>query len=232
MWRLAFAFSVAALLLGSVGTAAATHRWENLSWATTDGTVELYGDTTALGRAWDVYSDDVLDDWDASSHIVLDRDPQGKQGAVRVRSGNFGPSGWLGIAVVWINDSNHIVAGAVSLNDWYWAADFGYDEIERRFVYCQEVGHILGLGHQYVPGDSCMNDAVSGRRRRARPNAHDLEELATIYRHPSGYNSGEFVSDSDRLCGQTPCRQRSLRQVVIDVFPPHRVDDGAGTGSP
>ncbi|MDP8928119.1 MAG: hypothetical protein M3O70_05965, partial [Actinomycetota bacterium] len=76
------------------------------------------------------------------------------------------------------------------------------------------------------------NDAVSGRRRRARPNAHDLEELATIYRHPSGYNSGEFVSDSDRRCGQTPCRQRSLRQVVIDVFPPHRVDDGAGTGSP
>ncbi len=113
-WKL-FAILVVGLLLLAPATATAQHRWGDLSWATTDGVVELYADTTALGRAWNTYSSEVLSDWDASGHVVLDRIPQGKQGAVRVRSGNFGPSGWLGIAVVWINDADHIVASAVSL---------------------------------------------------------------------------------------------------------------------
>lgn len=217
--RATFAALLAALLLMAPAAATANHQWANLSWATTDGIVELYADTTALGRAWDVYSDSMLADWDSSRHVVIDRSPQGKQGAVRVRGSNFGPSGWLGIAVVWINDAEHIVAGEVALNDWYWSADFGYDEIERHLVYCQEIGHVLGLSHQYVPGDSCMNDAATGRNRRTRPNSHDLEELARIYRHPAGYNSGEFVSDPDRPCDQRPCRQRRLRRVVVDVVP-------------
>lgn len=209
---------VAAVLLVVPLPATAGHRWDRLSWATTDGVVELQADTAALGRAWNVYSSDVLADWDASAHVVVDRDPHGKQGIVGVRSGNFGPSGWLGVAVVWVDDADHIVAGDVVLNDWYWVGDLGYDEIERHLVYCQEVGHVLGLSHQYAPGDSCMNDAATGRRRHARPNAHDLEELARIYRHPAGYNSGELVSDPDRLCGRRPCRQRTLRQIVVDLF--------------
>lgn len=40
---------------------------------------------------------------------------------------------------------------------------------------CQELGHGLGLDHQFVP-DSCMGNVVYGQ-----PNAHDYEQLLEIY---------------------------------------------------
>lgn len=203
-----FAF-VAVLALGTV--VYATHSWGPYHWARTSNpfTVKL-GDN--VSSAWDSYITTASTDWSASS--VLDttvvagnagsnlRRCRATNGRVEVCNTTYGNTGWLGVASIWVDSSNHITQGTVKLNDTYFNTATYNTPSWRRFVACQEVGHTFGLDHQDVNFNntnlgSCMdytNDpsgtaGTNGTLNNEHPNAHDYAQLATIYSHLDSYAS-------------------------------------------
>jgi hypothetical protein len=140
--------------------------------------------------AWDGYLGSVSADWSASS--VLDTviesgaDDNGTRKQCKAVRGKdhacnaaYGFNGWLGLATIWISGS-HIVQGTAKVNDSYFDTSTYNNSNAKRHVLCQEVGHTFGLGHQ--TGVSCMDDR-NGLFDLAyvSPNAHDYEQLETIY---------------------------------------------------
>lgn len=195
------------LVLPGSGVAQANHSWNDFHWATRDGVVRLYANVSQVHDGFVQDTASVLARWDASEHVVMETNPYGKQGAFVVRSGDFGRTGWLGVTKIQLDDSDHIVGGEVQLNEWYWQQGVaGYDDAARIHVYCQEVGHILGLAHQYDPGDSCMNDESSELGRYEQPNSHDYVQLSQIYRNGEGWESGTYASSRSHQCARDGCR--------------------------
>lgn len=194
--------SLASLLaLGSLAiTAYAIHSWGSYHWARTSNPFTLkLGDN--VSSAWDSYLDTTVADWSVSG--VLDTtkvtggtDPRkcrATSGRVEVCSAKYGFNGWLGLAQIWISGS-HITKGVTKLNDSYFNTATYNKPGWRNLVMCQEVGHNLGLDHQDVASNntnlgSCMdytNDpdgTLKGQLSNEHPNAHDYEQLDTIYAH-------------------------------------------------
>lgn len=192
-------------LLGG-GVAQANHSWSDFRWATRDGIVRLYANVSQVRGGFTADTARVLTRWDASEHVVMETNPYGKQGAFVVRSGDFGRTGWLGVTKIQLDESDHIVGAEVQLNEWYWQQGAaGYDDAARAHVYCQEVGHVLGLGHQYEPGDTCMNDESSELGQFEQPNAHDYVQLRQIYRDGEGWDSGAYAASRSRQCAPDSC---------------------------
>lgn len=203
--------AVGLALLTVAGTALADHSWGGYHWARTSNpfTVKL-GDN--VGMNWDAYLAEASSDWSASA--VLDASvvsgstkPQSckpKSGRVEVCNSKYGVNGWLGIAQIWITNGNHITQGVAKMNDTYFNTPTYNTPAWRRFVMCQEVAHTFGLDHQDEAFDnanlgSCMdytNDpdgglggAASDDPSNEHPNAHDFEELETIYAHLDGFTT-------------------------------------------
>lgn len=173
-------------------TADATHAWANYHWARTTNPARLdVGDNTSA--VWSGHLGVAVTDWDVSE--VLDvRLAAGQStgrckatsGRIEVCNGTYGYNGWLGLASISVS-GDHINAGTVKLNDTYFSAA-PYNTPEwRQMVVCQEVGHDFGLDHQDVQFananlDSCM-DYTDSPASNQHPNAHDYEQLTTIYTH-------------------------------------------------
>ena len=106
---------------------------------------------------------------------------------IEVVEGGNASSGWLGIASVKLDSDLHIVSALVQMNRTLLNR---HGPNAAKHVLCQEIGHILGLDHQYA-SDSCMDDCSRSGNGRAcldnpeatTPNAHDAEQLRTIYSH-------------------------------------------------
>jgi hypothetical protein len=180
----------------------ATHSWGGYHWARTSNPFTLQLDDN-VSTAWDAYLGTTSSDWSVSD--VLDTNVvQGQanpkncravSGRVEVCSASYGNTGWLGVAQIWISGL-HIVQGTVKLNDTYFKTAKYNTPGWRNLVSCQEVGHTLGLDHQDTTFDNpnlgtCMdytNDpdgtlANPDQLSNEHPNAHDYEELDTIYSH-------------------------------------------------
>ncbi|PIT85828.1 hypothetical protein COU36_01050, partial [Candidatus Micrarchaeota archaeon CG10_big_fil_rev_8_21_14_0_10_59_7] len=152
---------------GFATTADATHAWGNYHWGRTANPFPLeVGDN--VSGAWDTHLAVATADWSISS--VLDtvvslgksnRNCRATNGRVEVCAASYGFNGWLGIAQIWIS-GDHIVKGAVKMNDSYFNSP-SYDTPEwRQLVMCQEIGHTLGLGHtdenfDNPPEGTCMD---------------------------------------------------------------------------
>lgn len=188
------AFSSLALI------ASATHSWGGYHWARTSNpfTLKL---SDNVSSTWDPYLITTSADWSLSSvldtAIVTGGKANGNcrptSGRVEVCSKSYGFNGWLGVAQIWIS-GNHITQGAVKVNDSYFNTSTYNKPSWRQFVMCQEVGHTFGLDHQdenfsNVNLGTCMdytNDPdgiLYGQLSNLHPNAHDYEELETIYQH-------------------------------------------------
>ena len=116
-------------------------------------------------------------------------------GTISVCNGNYGAVPWAGLAQVW-SISGHTVYGRAIQNDYYMT---GTQAVAyRQMVICQEIGHVLGLGHINVTFNtpnvgSCMdytNDpdggpgGVSGSDPdNMNPYAHDYAQLNSRYQH-------------------------------------------------
>ena len=196
---------VAAIASSLAGVAYANHSWRKFHWARTSNpfTVKL-GNNMSSG--WSSYLTTAASDWDNGSS-VLDTDVVAGQsnsscaptlGRVEVCNANYGATGWLGIASVWAS-SNHITQGTVKNNDYYFNQARYNTPAWRLFVTCQEIGHTFGLDHQderfnNINLGSCMdytNDpsgkaGTNGSLSNERPNAHDFNQLASIYSHLDG----------------------------------------------
>lgn len=188
-------------LVGLVSTASADHTWGSYHWARTANPFTLkLGDN--VSPAWDPYLQAAAADWSVSS--ILDMtvvtganlsNPKycrAKTGEAQVCNAKYGSNGWLGIAQIYVSGS-HITAGIVKVNDTYFNT-VKYNKPEwRSLVMCQEVGHILGLGHQdenmsNANLGTCMDYTNAplrddGAGDNLNPNAHDYSLLETIYAH-------------------------------------------------
>ena len=77
------------------------------------------------------------------------------------------------------------------MNDTYFNAAKYNNSDEREYVMCQEVAHTFGLDQQSTDGssqNSCMyyvsnTGANATSTLSTKPNAHDFDELRTIYSH-------------------------------------------------
>lgn len=195
--RLLIAAAVATFGLAAVPTSA-SHSWSNYHWGRTANPFTLTLVDSVVG-VWDSLLPTVSTDWTASSVLnttitagatgTLDRllcQPVG--GKARVCSFNYGPNLWFGLATVWVTNG-HISQATTQVNDYYFTGSYG-NNTARRHVLCQEVGHDLGLDHQYTE-PSCMDDTNSKLNTASfvDPGAHDFAQLQTIYAHTDSSNS-------------------------------------------
>ena len=209
----------ALVTLVSASAAAASHSWGSYHWARTANpfTVPLGDNVTDTAySAWTAALGEASTDWTQStvldSPIVAGAAGNPKRcaandGRIEVCNATYGPNGWLGLASVWTSGS-HIVRATAKMNDTYFNST-RYNYTAERHVMCQEVGHGYGLGHQDESGadlNTCMDyaDALDN----AHPNAHDYDQLETIYRHTDSTSTVKFapasetpisVSRSDRI---------------------------------
>jgi hypothetical protein len=205
---LAAALALTLLLPASVS---ADHSWGSYHWARTSNPFSLkLGDNVTT--AWDSYLGTTSADWTVSS--VLDTDVvagssvkrlcSATTGTVQICNSKYGNNGWLGIAQIWVSGS-HITKGTVKVNDTYFNTATYNKPAWRNLVMCQEVGHTLGLDHQdenFTNANlgTCM-DYTSDPSTNQHPNAHDYDQLASIYAHS---DSTTTVSSAPASNGQAP----------------------------
>lgn len=110
---------------------------------------------------------------------------------IQIQDGGDANSSWLGLATVRVDNEDHIHSPRVQMNAIKLA---GYSATVAAHVACQELGHELGLDHQRLVDDSCMDDCQGRDSRTAwlaclenpravGPNAHDAQQLRQIYAH-------------------------------------------------
>jgi len=172
----------------------ADHSWNNYHWARTSNPFTLQlGDN--VSNTWDDYLATASVEWNLSEVLettivagrTRPRTCKPTSGRVEVCSATYGNNGWLGIAQIWISGI-HITQGVVKLNDTYFNTEKYNTSAWRNLVVCQEVAHTFGLDHQDETFDNpnlgtCM-DYTNDPSTNQYPNAHDYEELTTIYGHP------------------------------------------------
>lgn len=178
----------------------ADHSWGNYHWARTSNPFTLQlGNNVSVG--WKPYLDEASTDWLGSSvldtivvpgRVTNTKNCKPTSGRVEVCSNKYGNNGWLGIAQIWIS-SSHITQAVTKLNDTYFTTAKYNTAAWKRFVMCQEVGHTFGLDHQDEGFDNgnlgtCMDytSKPAGPPSNEHPNAHDYQQLETIYSHTDG----------------------------------------------
>lgn len=191
------AFGVALGLFAAGLPAAASHSWGNYHWARTSNpfTLKLGDNVTS---AWDAYLVEARNDWNPSSVLDLTivagqagnvKTCKTTAGRVEVCNAKYGFNGWLGVAGISVS-GGHITAAYVKLNDSYFNQST-YNKPEwRRLVMCQEVAHAFGLDHQDENFNNtnlgtCMDytNTPLGPPSNEHPNAHDFDQIETIYAH-------------------------------------------------
>jgi hypothetical protein len=222
-----------ALLLGGLAasTATASHSWGGYHWARTANPFPLsVGDN--VNSTWDGHLDTAIADWDRSSVLTLTEtagQAKGKQcrptnGRIEVCNGSYGFNGWLGIAQIWITGGVHITQGTTRVNDSYFNTPSYNSPVKRQHVMCQEIGHDFGLGHQDESGadlDTCMD--YSSALDNPSPNAHDYEQLETIYAHLDSFNSysgaaSAGLAETDAAPEKTERTDRIKSSTIVEHF--------------
>jgi hypothetical protein len=219
----------------------ANHQWGSYHWARTSNpfTIKL-GDN--LTSEWKSYLTQTSQDWTSSSvlntTVVAGNSPDPRKcyptsGRVELCNLAYGRNGWLGIASIWASGS-HITQGTVKMNDSYYTMTKYNTPAWRQMVMCQEVGHTFGLDHQdenfsnYNLG-TCMdytNDPDGGGSygpSNLHPNAHDYDELVTIYSHldtsttirATTTQSGSDIDTSDPRSWGTAVRSDQAGRAIM-----------------
>lgn len=206
MRRFAAALIAPVTVIAFSQPAGANHSWGIYHWARTANpfTLKVVDSVTSQ---WDSHLDTAQGDWAQSTVLNLTQE-QGDEssnsrrkcnpvaGKIRVCNQRYGFNGWLGIANIWLTTGSHIAQGNTKLNDSYFDTST-YNKPEwRQFVACQEIGHDFGLDHQDTNFDnpnlgSCMDYTNNplGPPDNTHPNAHDYDQLQTIYSHTDSFNS-------------------------------------------
>ncbi|MBA3403963.1 MAG: hypothetical protein H0U13_04620 [Gemmatimonadaceae bacterium] len=188
------------LALALTAALSAEHSWGGYHWArqTPQFTLKLGDNLTSA--SWRGHLAQTSQDWNSGATTpVLTAIVAGRSnkrcsmvaGTTQVCNGTYGRNGWLGLASINIIDGSHITQGSAKMNDTYFGTATYNNPNEREHVMCQEVAHTFGLGHQSEDGssqNSCMDyfsntGANAGSTLSTAPNAHDFEQLRSIYEH-------------------------------------------------
>jgi len=230
-------FLVAVLVVAAVPATYADHSWGSYHWARTANpfTLKVHDNLTSV---WEPYLAEADVDWDQSSVLDLNvlwnsplssvRRCSSTSGRIEICNAKYGKTGWLGIAGISASGS-HITKGYTKLNDTYFNTSTYNAPAWRRMVTCQEIGHDFGLDHQdetfgNVNLGSCMDytddpDGGSGGASNndpsnEHPNAHDYEQIETIYAHLDSTTTISAVFD---LMAQSASRPQSLGEILADA---------------
>lgn len=195
--------------------AQANHSWGGYHWARTANpfAVSLGNNTSG---AWTSLLNIASSDWTQSTVLDTPIVPGGARprtcrptsGRDEVCNANYGGTGWLGLAQIWITGGTHIYQGVVKNNDYYFgSSSYRYNNsAEMQHVICQEIGHTLGLDHQSTDGSSlntCMDyyhNTNASDTQSTHPNAGDLDQLLCIY-DPA--DNGKTLTSSPHTCTGT-----------------------------
>lgn len=214
--------------------AQAEHSWADYHWARTSTSFDLsiINSTTS---DWDSYVNQAISDWTSSSKLNMIEDMDGSTskktrrqcnggaGTVRICNLAYGQTGWLGIAGISLDSSGHITTGYTKMNDTYFNQAYYDNDIWKQSVTCQELGHNVGLGHQDEDFNnqslfSCMDYQDPPFEY---PNAHDYDQLDTIYGHTDSYDSyGGGDGGGGGTCNAPPgkgCNKGSLPDNNRDI---------------
>jgi hypothetical protein len=212
MTRIIFSISFAVVaamltLLLLAQSSFAFHSWGDYHWARIANPLPLELGNNLSGP-WLSHLEVASSDWNTSTVLATTiasgkggKNCRAQTGRVEVCNKNYGATGWLGIAQIYINSDHHISKGIVKVNDTYFNTS-AYDSPEwRQLVMCQEIAHTLGLDHQdedFNNGNlgTCM-DYTSNPSGNEHPNSHDFDELADIYSHTDSYNTYTTSTDGD-----------------------------------
>ena len=174
----------------------ADHSWGSYHWARTSNPFVLKtGDN--VNNTWRPYLFEAQSDWNKASELNLDivaggtrpKNCRPTSGRIEVCNASYGWNGWLGLAQIWASGS-HITQAIAKMNDTYFNTATYNTPAWRRLVMCQEVAHDFGLDHQDENFDnpnlgSCMDytSDPDGPPSNEHPNAHDYDQISTIYQH-------------------------------------------------
>ena len=197
---------VAVLVLALPLVASADNSWSKYHWniATADAPL-VFGDNltssdwkTSLVEA--LGPEDGFSGWNDS--VIKNTSAAGKNtdcvpvlGSVEVCNAEYGDTGWLGIAQIWVyrGRDGHIAQALVKVNDTFFNSPQHNTQAWRDFVVCQEVGHTLGLAHQDEDFDNenigtCMDytSDPNAPPSNLHPDQHDLDVLIGKYAHLNG----------------------------------------------
>ena len=183
----------------------ANHGWSNYHWSK-PGSFVAPPVVMNLTGSWPDYAARVMTDWNKSAviespwsfgAISTRKRCTSTTGKIEVCNNTYGQNGWLGIAGISVS-GGHIVKGYTKLNDTYYNMAQYNTPAWRQMVFCQEVGHDYGLGHQNeifnnVNVGSCMDytnapqgGTVNGFNygpANLYPNTHDYDQLLIQYNH-------------------------------------------------
>jgi hypothetical protein len=201
--RIAIAVAaIAAIAAVSAPAALASHSWGGYHWARQSNPFTVKRGDNVSGP-WDSMLRTASTDWSKSRVLDTSIATGGTDakrcnptlGRVEVCSYNYGGVQWLGVATIWLQSgTQHIVQGTVKNNDFYFGGNSHYqyaynNTAEMQHVICQEIGHTFGLDHQDESGislNTCMDyyhNTSASDTQSTHPNAHDYDELSTIYSH-------------------------------------------------
>lgn len=238
---------IAAVVLG-VATAAtgvfsanASHSWANYHWGSTTNTftLQVLDSTVANSNAdWPALLAISRTEWSKAADFDLVLSPYANSskdrrrctpvsGKIRVCNMTYGYNGWLGLASINIS-GDHITQAVAKMNDSY-SSTWTSDPNEARHVMCQEVGHDFGLGHTSEDGSSqntCMDYSRSATS--VSPNAHDYEQLASMYSHldsSNTYSTSSASSAQQSMAGQLPMGVRVQKGRDFEIW---AAPDGRG----
>ena len=131
---------IANLILGSQAYA---HQWGSWHWNRYGSSVTINTYNTATYRS---EASAAINDW--SNNTILYVPQIGSHTDISVFDGNYGATGWGGLAEIINYSGSHITHAHARLNYYY-----SYSSTGKQGVFCQEVGHSFGLTHS---NDGCM----------------------------------------------------------------------------
>src|SRR3989344_4190036 len=214
---------------GLVSVAYADHSWGDYHWARTSNSFALkVGDN--VSSAWDPYLNEAIADWNISSVLDLTkvtgstkpRTCNAKTGQIQACSERYGKTGWLGLAQIWVSGS-HITKAMAKVNETYFDKSTYNAPAWRRLVMCQEIAHDFGLDHQDEEFNnanlgSCMDYTgdPDGPPSNEHPNAHDFEEIESIYAHLDGTTTIGRTTGSGRFAGVLGIKGADLQDIDLD----------------
>ena len=217
--RLLITAAIAAPLLALAAPVFATHSWSTYHWKrTTQEISPPIGDNVTA--QWDSHLAVAVADWNQSTVINSPlvagsagnaRKCRAVAGTIQVCNSTYGNNGWLGIASIWLS-GGHISQGTTKLNDTYFNTPQYNTPSWRALVTCQEVAHDYGLDHQDEnftnPNLGTCMDYTNNPAGNEHPNAHDYQQLLTVYNHiesamvaqqgPASNESGETPAEWGR----------------------------------
>jgi len=212
--RRALAVAVGVAITAAAGSSVfASHSWGNYHWARTANpfTLKIGNNVTS---AWTSHFNTAISDWNQSDELGLSpvagtttgRNCKMVAGTVQVCNRTYGNNGWLGLASINITGGVHITQGSAKMNDTYFNTATYNNPNEKLHVMCQEIGHTFGLGHTSEDGSSqntCMDyfsntGANAGSTQSTHPNAHDYQQLSSIYAHLDSFNTASSAAAAAR----------------------------------